>query len=297
MLMMIRTGDADLKTRPVETGGSQSNDRVSDYFRSKRRRFEIQAQFKFKKAPTSKMYVSLEFDEPMKLNFFARTSFNILLKFAKMKLPLMSYLLDRRKEVSEIDKQKGRYEHLHCTCPAENSLEKIVVTKNGEIPPKLGDDIYEDPVSRNKRRHGGDIKYNTEDTYTISLYSEFFDFLQWKLLIPPGLPKLSATHLFGAQPLTVRVYSLLTNNNEERRHFQSNISTLWVDVEMNNIGVTTLGKGAKRWIEKYIEEDDGESSTSSHETFYSTLDIKNYEDLYDQRMRSEVDSKGCCRIC
>lgn len=299
MVMMIRTGDADLKTRPVVTGGSKSNDKVSDYFRSKRRRFEIQIQFKFKKAPTSKMYLSLEFEEPMKLNLFVRTSLNVLLRFCKMKLPLFSYLLHRKKEVSETDKQSGRYENLHFTCPAQNCLERIVVTKKGEIPPKLGDDIYEDPVSRNKRRYGGDIEYNTEDTYTISVYSEFLDFIQWKLSIP-GLPKFSLTNFIAAQPLTVRAYSLLKYNNEEKRHLQSNISTLWLDVEMNNVGVTTLGKGAKRWIEKCIEEDDGESSTLSHQsfaTFYSALDIEHHEDLYDQRIRAEVDSRGCCQIC
>ena len=69
MIVMIRTSDADHKKESPITGGSATNDAVSNYFRHKKRRFEIQLQLKFKKVPESQLFLSCEYENPAKLNF------------------------------------------------------------------------------------------------------------------------------------------------------------------------------------------------------------------------------------
>jgi len=60
MLPMLRTTDADDITETAESiKGSESNERVSNYFRPKKRRFEIQLQIKLKHIPDGQLFFRL----------------------------------------------------------------------------------------------------------------------------------------------------------------------------------------------------------------------------------------------
>lgn len=255
MLVMIRTSDADQKEQSPITGGSATNDVVSNYFLRKKRRFEIQLQLKFKKVPDSQLFLSCGYENPVKLNLLSKTSLGAALKFCKMKNPTFSYSLSGKEKASEEDKKQGNYENPHFSFPIETSLDRIVITKEGESPPTLGGVIGEDTEARKKREKKG-ITYNTSDTYTLCLWNAYVDFTSWKAVNLPAVPHFSLGRVNNAQPMSVKVYSLKSNNGNGK-HLQNDLETI-LDVEASHVHATTmLGSGAKQWIERC----EGESLT------------------------------------
>ncbi len=313
LLIMIRTCDADEKIEPLYTGGTQRNDEISNYFRQKKRRFEIQLQIQFKKVPTSQIYLAIEYEEPvLNMNPITRASVSAGLKFCKMRNPTFSYSLQGKEHATEEEKKQGLYENPHFAFPIESSLDVIKITKKGESPPTLGAAIYEDPEAI-KRRHREGIEYNTEDTYTLCLWNAYVDFASWKAMNLP-VPKFSLAKVNDAQPMCVKVYALNNNNNNnnnnnstsnkennDHRHLQKNCQMI-LDVEVNHRGITTFGNGARDWIQKTMsklkhqssgdggEEDNVSSSTSSFYTSFSQSDF--LDSMEDQKPKKEI----CCRV-
>merc|ERR1712156_17371 len=124
--------------------------------------------------------------------------------------PTFSYSLSGKEKVSDDDKQQGKYEDPHFAFPIETSFDRIAITKAGDKPPTLGEDVYEDPISMKERKNGKRIDFNTEDTYTICIWSAYLDYVQWKAMNLPAVPSFSLTNVNGAQPMEVKVYSLTT---------------------------------------------------------------------------------------
>ena len=72
-------------------------------------------------------------------------------------------------------------------------MNRVVATPPGQIPPQLGTEIVEDPDSIKRRKKGMRLQYNTTDTYTFSLWSQYVDFLDWRCLNLPGIRPFSIT--------------------------------------------------------------------------------------------------------
>lgn len=288
LLIMVRTCDADEKSEPTFTGGTASNNRVSNYLRPKKRRFEIQLQIKFKKVLDSQIYLSIEYDQPVKLNLISRTSLAAAMKFCKMKNPTFCYALSGKENASEEEIQKGLYENPHFAFPIETGLDVIKITKPGEKPPKLGEEINEDAEALKKRRTQG-IDYNTDDTYTISLYNAYVDFVQWKAVNLPAVPKFSLANVNGAQPMAVKVYAL--NSSDGGKHLKKDLTSM-LDVEVSRRGVTTFGDGAREWMQKSLlkEATDDESSLTSFYTSFSQSE----QDVVEEKVVNT--KKPCCQL-
>jgi hypothetical protein len=277
LMILIRTSDADKKadkmTKKDRGWGSVSNDKVSNYLRPKKRRFEIQLQMKFKKIPENQVYLSVGYDEPVKLGFLARSSLSGGLKFTRMKNPSFSYSLSGKETTSEDELAQGKYEDPHFAFPIETSFDRITVTKAGDKPPILGSAIYEDPKTLKRRKSGKErMAFNTKDTYTMCVWTAYVDFAQWKMMNLPAVPSFSMASLNAGQPMKVTVYSLTSENNEGK-HFQSDMETL-LDVEVSHIDVTSIGTGAKKWLEKNskISDDETEHSTITTSSCGSSLE-------------------------
>ena len=254
LLIMVRTSDADDNTtsnihNSIE-GGSVMNDKVSKYLRRDKKRFEVQMQIKLKKLPKSqRIYLSCGFDESVKLGLLQRTSLKAALRFCKMKNPSFSYSLVGKENVSEFEQKLGKYEKPFFAFPIDTTLHRIVITKPGEELPILGQDVHEDAEVLKKRLKGLEpIVYNTEDTYTLCLWNDQVDFVSWKAMNLPAVPKFSLTHVNDGQPMNVKIYSLMERNDE--KHLQCNIETL-LDLEVTHLGVTSLGSGAKEWLQRW----------------------------------------------
>lgn len=262
LLIMVRTSDADQKVESAVTGGSKSNDKVSNYLRSKKRRFEIQLQYKLKKVPETQTFLAIEYNDPAKLGLIPKNLLSAGLRFCKMKNPTFSYSLSGKEKVSEEDKKQGKYENPHFAFPIETSMDVLAITKAGDVPPTLGGTIYEDPGRKKKRMKGEEIVYNTEDTYTLCVWDSHIDFVQWKAMNLPAIPKFSLTRINDAQPLSVKVYSL---NSKGGKHFQKDFKHTILDVEVCH-KETSIGDGTQRWMDKYAENDIENESTNSSST-------------------------------
>lgn len=290
LLIMVRTGDADGTAKPAYSGGTASNDRISTYFRSKKRRFEIQFQVKFKKVTDAQIYLSIEYDHPVKQNILARTSIGAAMKFCKMKNPSFSYSLQGKENATEDEQKAGLYENPHFAFPM-TTLDVVKITKAGEKPPELGKIISEDSEAYQKRFSEG-IDYNLDDTYTICLWSSYVDFVSWKAVNLPAIPKFSLTKVNGAQPMIVKVYALNRDSDDEKRHLQKNLTSI-LHVEVSRRGITSFGKGAREWIQRNFpksKKDDESSLQTSYYTTYSRTEHDAFED-------NEPEENTCCCTC
>lgn len=267
LLIMVRTTDADCKSdnninrhnsSTQLQQGNETNNKVSNYLRPGKKRFEIQLQMKFKKQPNPQhqIYLSCGYDKSVKLGKVQQASLQAALQFCKMRLPSFRYsLFDVGKEnVCDTDRRLGIYEHPYFAFPIETSLDRITITKDGMEPPLLGIDVHEDSENIVFRRNGGKIHYNTKDTYTLCLWNNYVDFVSWKAMNLPAVPKFSLTHVNDGQPMIVKLYSL-KNDDKDGKHYQSDMETL-LEVEVSRQGVTSIGVGAREWMKRSHDDDE-----------------------------------------
>lgn len=235
MLLMFRTSDVD---EPPQEGVSE--DPVCTYFREKQRRFEFQWQLRLKKLPSGDVYLGCELDEPIAMGMIQRALVNTALKFVKkMNLGFAYQLSDSSDSPS------------YLSFPLGTSMDRFVATKPGEQVPQLGQEIFEDPEAIKKRKRGGQMNWNTDDVYTMALWSAYFDWSDWQILNFPGIRPFSATSVAGVQPIKLTVYT--THNADEKevcsKHAKRNV---WLSLEVSNSAKASLGKEAMVWEANYI---------------------------------------------
>lgn len=170
-LLMYRTSDADEKVKPAFTGGDEVNDKASGYFRSKQRRFEMQIQLRFKKSPPSQLYFGASLETPIKLGMVQKAFVRATLNFIGKKNAGGFIYNVPGKEPTEEELTSQMYEKPHLTFAVEKAFDRLVETKEGEIPPQLGSEIFEDPDVIKIRKKSTDVfTYNTTSTYTFCLW-------------------------------------------------------------------------------------------------------------------------------
>lgn len=283
VLYMVRTTDADLKQTPAITGGNSQNDSTSNYFRGKKRRTEIQMQFKFKRPPQphEPFFICLSIDRPIKFGLIQRAFIKALLSFIQQKHRLFSHQLSPDTNISEDDKQAGRYEQTRLSLPAEVCIDRIVITKPGDIPPKLGGEIYEDPTSIEKRKKGSGILFNNADTYTFSVYTAYIDCAKWKVVSIPAIRPFSLATANEAQPMNIKFYTL---NSISDKHLNCDMN-MALDLEISHRRMTSLGNGTKAWIEKRIERNNDTTTNNI------INDVSN-DEILSSDSEDELDTPG-----
>jgi len=239
MLVIIRTPDVD---DPKAPGGTPSNDNMVDYLRGRQRRFEFQYQMRVKKVPPNKsFYFSCELDQAIKMGLIQRAFVGASMAFMKSTNPTFHYSTMGSKFSAD-----GKYEKPHMSFTVEGSLDRLVVTKPGEVPPKLGAEIYEAPDHIKKRKKGGFIKWNTSDTYTMALWSAYVDFLEWKVINLPGIRPFLLSSVLGDQAMVLSFY-MIDNDKANEKHYRKDITEV-IKLELCNNQKAGVGKWAKEWI-------------------------------------------------
>ncbi|KAG7351309.1 DUF547 domain containing protein [Nitzschia inconspicua] len=238
MLCLIRTCDADDSNA---ISGTPANDKVSNYMRSKARRFEFQFRVKLKKTPVGKqVYFACELDEPIKMGIVTRAFVGAAMAFMKKTNPTFHYSITGSKETPD-----GLWEKPHMSFTVEGSLDRLVVTKPNEKPPKLGQAINESPESIKRRKKGVLTDWNTEDTYTMALWSSYVDFLDWNVLNLPGIRPFGLSSVLGTQAINLTMY-LIDEKRDSDKHFRKNITEI-VKLELSNEIMAACGPFANSW--------------------------------------------------
>jgi hypothetical protein len=106
--------------------------------------------------------------------------------------------------------KEGNWEAQHLSFPVEASMDRVVITKPGETPPELGHPLHEtnESVKRRRKMGAGSIDWNTEDTYTLCLWSAYCDWIKWKSINVPGCRPFSLCAALGKQPVYLSVYEV-----------------------------------------------------------------------------------------
>jgi len=227
VMLMIRTPDVDDATEPEPLGDIPVH--ISNYMKNYKRRFEFQFQIRFKKVPKGPIFLGCEVEETIKVSKWTRGLAGFLLGMIRRINSGFHYSWGN-KGLTEEEKQSGDYEKTHLSFPIEASMDRVVITKPGEEPPKLGHELHESPESvRRRRRIGfGSVEWNTEDTFTLCLWNAYMDWIKMKTMNVPGCRPFPLSNVTGSQPVYLCVYELTNVTPQEYRrqkpgHIQKNL--------------------------------------------------------------------------
>ncbi len=242
MMVLIRTPDVD---DPKADKGMSCNKQWAEYLRGKQRRFEFQYQIKLKKVPKNKaVYFSCELDEPIKMGIIQRAFVGAAMAFMKSTNPTFHYSVTGSKERSP----DGKFEKPHMSFTVEGSLDRLVVSRPNETPPKLGTVIEEDPESMKRRKKGIPVDWNLEDTYTMALWSAYVDFLDWRVINLPGIRPFGLSSVLGMQPFYLTMY-MIEDNRDNDKHYQKDITNV-INLELSNDKEAERGPHAVKWAKE-----------------------------------------------
>lgn len=288
LLVMCRTSDADSNNNKVKSRdlvlGSEVNAKYSDYFRNKLRRFEIQLQIKFKKTPPSRLFFHCQVDEPIKLGVVQRAFVAATLNLIEKRNHGGFVYNVPGKEPKPDELLEGRYEKPHITFAAEKAFDRLVVTKEGDVLPTLGTEIYEDPEAMKFRRKN-EFTYNTSDTYTFALWSAYSDFTRWKCVNLPAIGPFSLSSIIRDQNFSLHLYYLDAPDGENRHMecYQKRIASF----ELNHAKYCKMSEARRNWLSRY------ESSSIENSRWGENLSVQEpCVQLDDESVSEGVESNA-----
>ena len=178
--------------------------RYREFFASRKRRWELRWQGKFKKPVASPIVFGAEIlsSRYPKHNIASRALFSLLLKFSISLARKRGADLFTNVVGDENEKASIKYFHFPI-----HSSDAILSTADGEIPPDIGIPTLLDPTEthtdcRNVFKSHEDIDISC--TYTFVFYSMYADFVSWDICnVPIGLSGMSLNRLVGNQPISV----------------------------------------------------------------------------------------------
>lgn len=268
VMLLIRTPDVDDPKEPKPLGETPA--RISNYMKDYKRRFEFQFQIKLKKVPTGPLFLGCEVEEMIKMTRFTKGLAGFLL--AMIRRINSGFHYSWGVEKSKLDPavlKEGNYEQTHLSFPVEASMDRIVITKPGETPPKLGYALHEtnESVKRRRRMGAGSVDWNTEDTYTMCLWSAYCDWIKWKSMNVPGCRPFSLTIVSGKQPIYLSVYELSDISPQEYKkkkppHTRNKLR-VYTRLEFAHYDSTQNAIAPRFQGRKFVSEDSASGETDS----------------------------------
>jgi Protein of unknown function (DUF1769) len=210
VMLLVRTPEVDEPDDGADATMGEIPRAASEYFRGKKRRFEFQFQIKLKKVPTGALFLGCELEHMIRVGTITKGLVGILLAMVRRINPGFHYSWGDQDTVSDADRAAGNYEKTHLSFPVEASMDRIVITKPGETPPTLGEELNEtlESVKRRRKMGVGSVDWNTEDVFTMCLWSAYADWIKWKSLNVPGVTPFSLSRVTGTQPIYLSVYEI-----------------------------------------------------------------------------------------
>lgn len=249
VMLLVRTPDVDMK-KTCHHHISENPARISDYFRDKKRRFEFQFQIRLKKVPVGPLFLGCELEHPIKVGTLTKGLVNLLLAMVRRINPGFHYSWGPDMGGSAKAKAamaRNEFEKTHLSFPVEASMDRIVITKPGEALPELGFELMEsnESVKRRRKMGAGSVDWNTEDTYTMCLWSAYVDWIKWRSINVPGVAPFSLSRVTGTQPIYLSVYEINCCTAQEykkkRPPHQVNHLDIYTRLEFSNADTTVGG--------------------------------------------------------
>jgi hypothetical protein len=211
---------------PAEKGAA---DHYAEYFRGKKRLWELRLQLQFKRPPSAddKMYFAVELEEYVPMSRAVQKLQSALIALVQ------KTVADGFSSSSGDDPSKstGEIERPYAAFPLWG-FDQFIVTPEGEEPPRLTDpnfpELGQKRVNRVREYAKAlaevEQKFDSVSTYTFSTYgvSRFLDVLKWRVLGIPVLTPISFNKFAGRPPVHAVIYTLMPASQcDDKRHLQS----------------------------------------------------------------------------
>jgi hypothetical protein len=284
VMLLVRTPDVDERQEdPFVQMGDEQN-RISQYFKGKKRRFEFQFQIKLKKVPEGPLFLGCELEHAIKVGTLTKGLVGLLLAMVRRINPGFHYswgpdLGSKHNKANAAAMAKDDYEKTHLSFPVEASMDRIVITKANETPPTLGHELFEtaESVKRRRKTGAGSVDWNLDDTYTMCLWSAYCDWIKWKSINVPGVSPFSLSRVTGTQTIYLSVYEITSCSAADYRkkrppHKRKDLN-VYTRLEFSHEDKTTGGVagavlGSKRNI---LGSDNSLPDTESVDSDFETL--------------------------
>lgn len=251
VMLLVRTPDVDNPNDPALESMAECPKRVSNMFKDKKRRFEFQFQVRLKRVPQGPLFLGCELENAIRVGVITKGLVNMLLAMVRRINPGFHYSWGPDQRADKKGKDMGNYEKTHLSFPVEASMDRIVISKPGETPPSLGQELIEsnESVKRRRRLGAGCVDWNLDDTYTMCLWSAYCDWIEWKSMNVPGMSPFGLSRVTGEQPIYLSVYEISNVSNAEYKkkrppHVRKHLH-VYTRLEFSNDEHTTGGLAEK----------------------------------------------------
>lgn len=165
-----------------------------DYFADKKRRFDLQFQFRLKEPLPKALWYGVELSQPLPcLGPFRQFVLRAVLRFVQLMNGPHSFFCDLQTMAFAVNRSMDR-------------LVRSKNTRHHDKIPVLGEAVVESPASMAYRATHGTFDWNTNDTYTSACLSAYFDFFQWQVVNMPAVPSIDLRRLVGPQHFSFVMY-------------------------------------------------------------------------------------------
>mmetsp|Transcript_21108 Transcript_21108/g.59010 ORF Transcript_21108/g.59010 Transcript_21108/m.59010 type:complete len:412 (-) Transcript_21108:25-1260(-) len=216
--------------RPTMTPSLNSSGKYpyGEYFRDKKRVWEMRFQFKFTKPPlASKLYFGLELEQYVPVSAATKHAMDGTVAMFKRIIGNQLYHScgDNPKKVH------GSLERPVFVMPLW-AYDQYIVTPEGETPPRLSDPELQHMGSKRAKRvmefkrEIDNIEFRTGPTYTFCFWgvSQHLDVVKWEIKGIPLMPAFSFNRFCGKPPVHLVLYALKSgdpDSSADSRHLQS----------------------------------------------------------------------------
>jgi len=178
------------------------------HFEGRKRKVELQFQFQFKRVPDSQLFLGCELQNPLNVGICQRALLKTVIGGIQRRNEDFQYSLGSSSDShcgptrKNIIHDASLNRNPNMAMPFESSINSLVVTKEGEIAPTLGEALNSNNVSK------GEINFNAFDTYTFAIWSAHIDLIHWKCTNLTPIQPFPLSMVIGDQPFTLSLYSV-----------------------------------------------------------------------------------------
>ncbi len=253
------------------------------HFAGKKRKIELQFQIKFKQVPDEQIHVGMELNGALKMGIWQRTVFKGILTVIERRNPLFHYNISGCE--FKVGDEFTRKPFL--SMPFETSLNALVITKEGDMPPAIGESLDKE----RRRLSIGDIEFNTSDTYTFAMWSGYVNLLEWRCNnIAPVQPS-PLESIIGDNAFVLNFYTRGESSYAKKHSFSQEP---FMGFEFSHAEKSRLGSSKKGWLQSNASPRDIEFSSHHFDEDQGRDDVETCESSSSSSYYSDFSSSCLC---